>query len=238
LTCVVYPVPGGEETEGPVDRGTGEAGEVSLSLSPFNMIAPLTLVASAEADAKIRERESDPPPRVWQVVPRARRPEGPAWVVGKLVHVALQHWRFPDWPGLEDFLRPYALEAGLTDPDEIRRTIAEARRLLAHFQAHSLYAKLDQAERYHEVPYAIEVGGVPRSGIVDMLCRLDGEWTLVEFKTDRLKAGADLQAHIRREGYDEQVEGYVTAMTAFLASRPRALLVFLNVGRGVELVRL
>jgi ATP-dependent helicase/nuclease subunit A len=236
LTCVVYPVPGGEETGGQVDREAGEAGEVSLSPGPSNMIAPLVPVASAEVDAKIRERESDPPPRVWQVVPRARRPEGPAWVVGKLVHAALHHWRFPDRPGLEDFLRPYALEAGLTDPDEIRRAIAEARRLLARFQVHPLYARLDRAERHHEVPYVVEVDGVPRSGIVDMLCRLDGEWTLVEFKTDRLKAGADLQAHIRREGYDEQVEGYVTAMTAFLASRPHALLVFLNVGRGVELV--
>ena len=167
-----------------------------------------------------------------------RRPEGPAWVVGKLVHTALHHWRFPDRPGLEDFLRPYALEAGLTDPDEIRRAIAEARRLLARFQTHPLYARLDRAERHHEVPYAVEVDGVPTSGIVDMLCRLDGEWTLVEFKTDRLKAGADLHAHVRQEKYDEQVQGYVTAMTAFLASRPRALLVFLNVGRGVELVPL
>jgi ATP-dependent exoDNAse (exonuclease V) beta subunit len=61
---------------------------------------------------------------------------------------------------------------------------------------------------------------------------------LVEFKTDRLKAGADLQAHIRREGYDEQVQGYVAATAALLGKRPRALLVFLNVGRGVKLVRL
>jgi ATP-dependent helicase/nuclease subunit A len=246
LTCVVYPVPGGEGTGGQADSeksrpGDGEAGEeteVSLSLGLPDLIAPLAPVASAEADAKIRERESDPPPRVWQVVPRARRPEGPAWVVGKLVHAALHYWRFPDRPGLEDFLRPYALEAGLTDPDEIRRAIAEARRLLARFQVHPLYAKLDQAERHHEVPYAVEVDGVSRSGIVDMLCRLDGEWTLVEFKTDRLKAGADLQAHIRQEKYDEQVRGYVTATAALLGSRPRALLVFLNVGRGVELVPL
>jgi ATP-dependent exoDNAse (exonuclease V) beta subunit len=202
------------------------------------MVAPLTLVASAEADSKVRERESDPPPRVWHVVPRAQSPEGPAWVVGTLVHAALHHWRFPDRPGLEDFLRPYALEAGLTDPGEIRRAVAGARCLLARFQKHPLYAELDQAERHHEVPYAVEDDGIPRSGIVDMLCRHDGEWTLVEFKTDRLEAGADLQAHVRRKGYDEQVQGYVTAVTTLLGQRPRALLVFLNVGGAVELVAL
>ncbi len=246
LTCVVYPGPGGEETGRQVDKeksrrgdgGVREEREVSLPPGLPNMVAPLTPVASAQADAKLRERESDPPPRVWQVVPRARRPEGPAWVVGKLVHAALHHWRFPDWPGLEDFLHPYAREAGLTDADEIRRAVAEARRLLARFQTHPVHARLDRAERHHEVPYAVEVDGVPRSGIVDMLCRLDGEWTLVEFKTDRLKAGADLQAHIRREGYDEQVQGYVAATAVLLGKRPRALLVFLNVGRGVKLVRL
>jgi ATP-dependent helicase/nuclease subunit A len=246
LTCVVYPVPGGEETGGQVDKETSRqgdreaGGEGELALRPGlpNMIAPLTPVAAAKADAKIRDRESDPPPRVWQVVPRTRRPEGPAWVVGKLVHAALQHWRFPDRPGLADFLRPYALEAGLTDSEEISRAVAEARRLLVRFQSHPLYAKLDQAERHHEVPYAVEVDGVPSSGIVDMLCHLDGEWTLVEFKTDRLKAGADLQAHLRQEKYDEQVRTYVMAVTVILGNRPRALLVFLNVGRGVELVPL
>ena len=60
----------------------------------------------------------------------------------------------------------------------------------------------------------------------------------VEFKTDRLGAGADLQAHSRRTKYDQQVQGYVEAVTALLGQRPRALLVFLNVGRGVELVPL
>jgi len=243
LACVVYPAPGDKEMgrRGDEETSPGEASPphlVSVSVAPPDLIAPLEVAASAKADPKIRERESDPPPRVWQVVPRAQRPEGPAWVVGSLVHAALHHWRFPDRPGLEDFLRPYALEAGLTDPDEIHRAIAEARRLLARFQAHPLYAELDRAERHHEVPYAVEVDGVPRSGIVDMVCRLDGEWTLVEFKTDRLATGADLRAHLRQKKYDEQVRGYVAATAALLGKRPRALLVFLNVGRGVELVPL
>jgi ATP-dependent exoDNAse (exonuclease V) beta subunit len=133
-------------------------------------------------------------------------------------------------------LSPFALEAGLTDPEEIRRTIAAARRLLARFQAHPLYAELDRAERHHEVPYAVEMDGVPKNGIVDLLARSDDTWTLVEFKTDELRAGADLAAHIREKRYNEQVGEYITAMTRLLGERPRALLVFLNVGSRVAVL--
>jgi ATP-dependent helicase/nuclease subunit A len=234
LACVFHPPPAGEEA--PAEKAVPSPPRPRVPLPPPALVAPLVLAAPAAADSKLRERESDPPPRVWRVVPVAQRPEGPAWVVGSLVHAALRHWRFPDRPGLEDFLRPYALEAGLTDPGEIRRTVAEARRLLARFQAHPLYAELDQAERHHEVPYAVEADGVPKSGIMDLLCRCRGSWTLVEFKTDRLRTRADVEARIREKGYDGQVQAYVAAATALLGERPRALLVFLNVGGRVEVV--
>ncbi|MFQ6100765.1 MAG: UvrD-helicase domain-containing protein [Anaerolineae bacterium] len=238
LACVVYPEPGDKKTRGQGDKEISPPPLVPLSPPLPDLIAPLTFAACADTDPKVRERESQPPPRVWRVVPVARRPEGPAWVLGTLVHVALRHWRFPDREGFEDFLRPFALEAGLTDAGEIHRTIAATRRLLARFQAHPLHARLDRAERHHEVPYAVEVDGAPRSGIVDLLARLDGEWTVVEFKTDELRAAADLEAHIRQKRYDEQVREYVAAVTRLLGKRPRALLVFLNVGKSVEVVEL
>ncbi|MEA3338942.1 MAG: hypothetical protein U9R15_03155, partial [Chloroflexota bacterium] len=90
----------------------------------------------------------------------------------------------------------------------------------------------------HELPYAVEVNGAPKHGVVDLLCRLEDKWTVVEFKTDELKAVADLEAHIREEGYDEQVREYVAAVTRLMGERPRALLVFLNVGGEVEAAEL
>jgi ATP-dependent helicase/nuclease subunit A len=200
-----------------------------------DLVAPLVAPAPGD-DPKLSARETDPPPRVWRVVPVSQRPEGPAWVVGSLVHVALRHWYFPDRPGWEEFLRPFALEAGLTDPQEIHRTIAEARRMLSRFQSHALYAELDRAERRPELPYTLEVDGAPKSGVVDLLARLDDGWTVVEFKTDELRAGADLAAHVREKKYDEQVQGYVAAVARLTGARPRAMLVFLNVGRQVEVV--
>jgi ATP-dependent exoDNAse (exonuclease V) beta subunit len=209
--------------------------DVSL---PPDLVASLAFAAHDDADNKTRDRESDPPPRVWRVVPQATRPTGPAWVVGALVHAALRRWRFPDGNGFEAFLRPYALEAGLTDETEIARAIAGARRLLARFQAHPLYTEMAAAERYHEVPYSVTRDDGPRSGIIDLLYRTGGRWTIAEFKTDRLKDETEVREHICEEKYDEQVRGYAQAVTQQLGEQPRALLVFLNVGRQVRIVPL
>ena len=241
-TCMLYPRQGDKETRGQGDKETtplvslSPSPPVPLSLCPPSLIAPLVSTPLTEADAKVQEHE--PPPRVWRVVPVAQRPEGPAWVIGSLVHTALRHWRFPDWPGLEDFLRPFVLEAGLTDRQEIRRAIEQAGRLLARFQAHPLYTELDRAERHHELPYTVEVEGIPKSGIIDLLCQFDDGWTLVEFKTDRIKTQADVKPRICKGKYDEQVRDYVTALTHILGERPRALMVFLNVGGKVEVAEL
>jgi ATP-dependent helicase/nuclease subunit A len=207
--------------------------DVSL---PPDLVAPLAFAVHGDADDKIQDRESDPPPRVWRVVPQAVRPTGPAWVVGTLVHAALRRWRFPDGEGFEAFLRPYALEAGLTDEAEMKGAIAEAGRLLARFQAHPLYTEMAAAERHHELPYSVTLDGGLRSGIIDLLYRTDGRWTIAEFKTDRLKDEAEMRARICEEKYDEQVCGYLKAVTQQLGEPPRGLLVFLNVGRQVRIV--
>jgi hypothetical protein len=45
-----------------------------------------------------------------------------------------------------------------------------------------------------------------------------------------------MNARICEKKYDEQVRGYVQAATQQLGEQPRALLVFLNVGRQVRVV--
>lgn len=214
--CVLYPGVGDKEAGGQRDKGTGGQGYGGS----IELVAPLPESG--------REQEGK----------RSSKRREAGRVVGRLVHAALRQWRFPDRPGLADFLRPFALQAGLTGPDEIERVIAIARRLLARFQTHPLYAKLDRVERHHELPYTLEVNGVPRSGVVDLLARLDEGWTVVEFKTDQLEAGADLGAYIKEAEYDEQVRRYAAALERLMGARPRALLVFLNVGGAVEVVRL
>ena len=151
-------------------------------------------------------------------MPRAKRPSGPAWVVGRLAHEALRRWRFPSEEDFDVFLLPFALELGLTDHAEIQATINEVRRLLTRFQAHPLCREIAAADRFHEVPYALPND----TGVIDLLYRSGGAWTIVDFKTDEVRSIEQLRETIAREKYAEQVQRYVEAITDQLKQRPRA----------------
>lgn len=175
------------------------------------------------ADEKARALETNPPQRVWRIVPDTKRPHAPAWVVGKLVHESLRRWRFPS-SNFDDFLKPFALEAGLTDPGEIHAAIHETRRLLENFCAHPLYAELEKAERHHEIPYYTPAG----RGIIDLLYRSSDGWMIIDFKTDRADSEEQAQVIIHQNGYTDQLTRYVCAIREQLGIVPRARLVFLN----------
>jgi ATP-dependent helicase/nuclease subunit A len=204
-----------------------------------DLLAPLATVTGLRAtlDRKLKERESDPPERVWRVVPKDTRAV-PALVIGNLTHVALRYWLFPDQPRFSDFLQPFALEAGLTDPTSIRTALGHVESLLARFQSHPLFAQITSAKRYHEVPYSVMVDGQPCNGMLDLLfCPgPDAEWTIVEFKTDHLAGTQDLAAYVGRAGYDRQVQDYVQAIEQQMGHSPKVLLVFLNVGHSIRVL--
>ncbi len=239
LACICHPPGAPAPPPGPPAIQPGERSSEPAAL-PAEMDLLPAIVAAPDpeaADDKSHDRESDPPPRVWRVVPRARHPSGPAWVVGTLVHAALRRWRFPTEPDFEVFLYPHALDAGLTDPTEIGNAMQTARRLLSRFRAHPLWAEMDAAERHHEVPY-VRAGTHGERGIVDLLYRADGRWTVAEFKTDRLAGAGAVQRQIEAEGYGEQVARYVAAVEQLLGERPRALLIFLQVDGAVQVVEM
>jgi len=107
--------------------------------------------------------------------------------------------------------------------------------MLEHFRAHPLYAEMNAARRLHEVPYSIEIDGKAEHGIIDALYQNDdGQWTLVEFKTDRIRNEPALQRHLTSEEYEEQALGYAKAVERLLGQRPRILLCFLNCWDGVR----
>ncbi|MFQ5594948.1 MAG: UvrD-helicase domain-containing protein [Anaerolineae bacterium] len=201
---------------------------------PPPLVEPVVAPPVETADEGVRAREAEPPPRVWRVVPTARRPRGPAWVVGTLVHEALHRWRFPDWDGFDEFMRHYALLAGLTDEEEITATLREARRLLTRFQAHPLYTQIAAARRYHEVPYAIERDGQVEAGQIDLLYHHAGRWHIVDFKTDRLRAD-EVAGKVAK--YTSQVQQYVEAVRQLLGTEPEGWLWFLNVAGQVKVER-
>lgn len=229
LTCSLHPLPPDSLT--PNTRAPGhlspptEQEAIHSGRALPDLVAPLQVPEERLLDEKILAREADPPQRVWRVVPRAKRPSGPAWVVGKLVHEAIRHWRFPD-DDFEAFIMPFALETGLTDRAETRATIRTVERLLTRFRGHPLWMEIDAAERYHEVPYALPGD----RGIIDLLYRVKAGWVIVDFKTDEVRSEVEMWEAIERGRYNEQVKRYVDAVTAQIGQRPRALMVFLQVG--------
>jgi ATP-dependent helicase/nuclease subunit A len=237
VACTIYPPVSGASGVAP---SSDTPHPIAIGRLP-DLLTPLAVVpsAAAAADEKLKARESDPPPRVWRVVPKDKY-EVPAWVVGSLTHTALRHWLFPDDEAFTDFLQPFALEAGLTDPVSIQTALRRAARLLTRFQGHPLYAEISAAERHHEVPYSVILDGQPRNGLIDLLFRPspEADWAIAEFKTDHLAETADLMAHVQEQGYDRQVQDYVQAITQQMGVSPRVLLIFLNVGNSVRVLAL
>jgi len=138
---------------------------------------------------------------------------------------------------MEAFLRPLALEMGLVDPDLVRAAVRETARMLRRFRAHPTWAMLDAAQRWHELPFSVAAGdGQSENGVIDLLYRVDGDYGIAEFKTDRRPAGDDLRAYIREKRYDEQVRRYRSAVRQQLGVEAKAIWVFLNVGTQVVVV--
>jgi ATP-dependent helicase/nuclease subunit A len=218
IGCVLYPA-----TELPALPVAETVGATPTDLADRPLAQPLPAI---NQQSEINARQS----RVWRVVPQVKRPIGPAWVIGQLTHEALRRWRFPDQDNFDVFLWPFALEAGLTDHAEIQATIDEVRRMLRRFQAHPLYAEVKQADRLHEVPYALPGD----SGVIDLLYRSGSTWTIVDFKTDEVRSIAEMHDTIERQAYAAQVRHYIDAIALPIGQQPRGRLVFLRVGNTVQ----
>jgi len=227
--------------------GRGWAGEArrpeSRAQPEIAIALPPPLLARIEADkstldGRAAERERDPGTRVWRVVPAVARPSAPAWVTGALVHEALAAWRFPESDGFfERWAEAHARGYGLTDARQLADAVHESRMLLMRFRAHSLHAEMATSERrLHEVPYSLLTGdGHIESGIIDALYLRGGGWTIVEFKTDRVRDAVELDRLLEKEDYLAQTERYAAAAEQMLGSLPAVVLCFLDFAGGVHL---
>jgi len=223
IYAAIYPYSQTDEPAAPQPDSTPQTDSPRKSdlLEPLAPNIPL-------ADEKTRARESDPPQRVWRIVSKAKTPRAPAWLVGRLVHEAIHRWRLDD---LDDFLKPFALESGLTDESQIRAAIQESRRMLERLREHPIFKELDAAERHHEVRYDLPNG----RGIMDLLYRTVAGWFIIDFKTDEVRSDAEAQSAISQNGYDRQVARYAEAISNQLKVKAKTRLVFLNVNGEVKI---
>jgi ATP-dependent exoDNAse (exonuclease V) beta subunit len=160
----------------------------------------------------------------------------PARVIGEMVHKALQRWRFPEDPLLEQLLRTQAQMGGLYDEGLLHQAIHEAEILLQRFRQHPLYTEMNTAlERQHEVPF---LGASSQGNVewvfMDCLYHTQEGWTLVDFKTDELRNRLALAA--AQEMYTPQIIRYRQAVEQWLGFTPKTLLCFLNVEKTIEVI--
>jgi ATP-dependent helicase/nuclease subunit A len=219
---------------------TGAEAEAAAELPPA-MLEPVQPL-SVETDELTAERDRDPPRRVWRVVPAAQRPTAPARVVGLLVHEALKTWSFPDEVGADGagtfgrWVEARAREHGVTDGRQLRDAVRQTRALLNRFREHELHQEMANADRrLHEVPYSTTIDGRPENGTIDAMYLQDGEWTIVEFKTDDTERWARFRGTPRCEEYQRQARRYAAAAERLSGERPRVILCMLNCAGKVYL---
>lgn len=220
----------------------GSPSELPARMALSDAVERLSPRLAADGDDALEARR-DPPRRVWRVVPEAGgRHRAPAWVVGTLVHRALERWRLPgEDPDLGGWLVAITHELGIVDRREADAAVSRSAGLLERFEAHPLRRAIERAERrMHEAPFVSTASdGRPREGRIDLLYRLDGRWNVVDFKADEVRphTRSRFEALLTdpAEGYARQVAGYAGAVEAMLGERPRGLLCLLDFEGDVRL---
>jgi ATP-dependent helicase/nuclease subunit A len=187
---------------------------------PESQAQPLFMPLVAAPPAKVTSKEHRP----LSLEPHTP----PARVVGEMVHMALQRWRFPCDPFLEPLLRTQAQTEGLLDDDLLHQAVLQAENLLRRFQRHPLYSEMNDAlERYHEVPFtSMSPKGQAEWGFMDCLYRTQTGWVLVDFKTDELRSQQALEAAI--ETYRPQLKRYQQVAENLIGESPQSRMCFLN----------
>jgi ATP-dependent helicase/nuclease subunit A len=162
----------------------------------------------------------------------------PSRIIGDVVHHALERWKFPS-DGEAEFIKWAEVEfktAGIYDSQAIKSGYRRVRQILERFSATDLFMRMEQAEIIlHEVPYSLP--GAKSSfeaGSIDALFREEGEWFLVEFKTDEIRPGDEIDWS--SVDYLQQVENYINAAGSLLEQKLYPILCFLDYGGQIKLV--
>ena len=185
---------------------------------------PASEPLSEPASEPAAEPAAEPLPPSDPDVASALPGRGP--VVGTLVHYAIGQGWDPDEAATRANLVAQEVMFAFA-PDERRVLLDEVLALLRRYRSLLGGALPALAARQHdraELPVAVPYGGTVWQGVIDRLYRVDGEWVVEDYKTDRT---------VRPERYAFQLALYVHAVERALGERPRAQLVYLREGTVV-----
>jgi ATP-dependent helicase/nuclease subunit A len=190
-------------------------------------------IEEAKPEPALEEDEAIIDSLSWRAT--AQDAELPGKVLGKLVHKALHRWHFPGDPHLEEHLEAAALHAGLVSQSQRAHAIQQAIELLDRLRQHPIWAHIDAAaERYHELPYAIQVGGRTENRYIDLLYRDVNGWGIIDFKTDPIFTAGYREELLLK--YSHQARRYRHAVKQLLGVDAKASICFLDDHGHVTLV--
>lgn len=188
---------------------------------------PLYRPIIESADVLVEDEELDNP--IWRATGQDNQLLGQT--IGKMVHKAIQRWRFPGDPRLAHLLDVTACESGIVDQSQRRYALQEAERLLSRFCSHPLWQAIQQTSvRLNEVPYTLlRADGSTEVGYIDLLFREQASstgWTIIDFKTDTIQSDGELALLVER--YTRQARRYTRAVRALLGPVDAVKLCFLD----------
>lgn len=111
-----------------------------------------------------------------------------------------------------------------------------ARAMTRRFLESPLWERLGAADAVRvETPMTyVEAGGTVVRGTIDLVYRMEDGWHLVDYKTDRVRAGADTQRLAER--YAPQVEAYADRWEQLTGTSVASARLWLaDVGRAVPI---
>jgi ATP-dependent helicase/nuclease subunit A len=190
-------------------------------------LRPLYRSTIQPAEALVEDEELATP--IWRATGQDNQVIGQT--IGKMVHKAIQRWRFPEDPGLDNLLDSIAREAGVVEESRRLYALQEAEQFLSRFRAHPFWQAIDQAAvRLHEAPYTLlRADGRTEVGYIDLLYReaqSSAGWTVVDFKTDTILSDGELALLV--EQYTRQARRYTQAVRSLLGSVDAVKLCFLD----------
>ncbi|HSM54770.1 MAG TPA: UvrD-helicase domain-containing protein [Candidatus Sulfomarinibacteraceae bacterium] len=148
-------------------------------------------------------------------------------LVGRLIHEALAVWQFPDPQGDDGFrawIKARARQRGISQQEQVQLAVEQVCKVLLRLRRCALYDDVSRAEQcLHEVPYVLQDDRAFEQGRIDLLYRLDGQWHVVDFKTE---TAHDLESQV--SAHRPQIRRYHRAVQQILGQAPRCFLCFLD----------
>lgn len=174
-----------------------------------------------------RKAEEEPDEEAEEDLIKVSESQARARILGRIVHKMLQRWVFPDDKQFEAMLNGLLNGFRVADPDLREYFREQTRAKLEAFAKHPLFVDINAAEeRYAELPYTYWKRHWHAHRVIDLLFRKDGQWQLIDFKTDPIESEEDHQHLV--EKYRRQLTDYKTAMEKELGQRVSARICFLS----------